>query len=248
MNSFTEDDFKRLTEQIKINKANKYTKNAGYQPLNILKHTKDDGDNEKSSPEHQNLTSDLNRTNKHDIGKDQWQNAFSQLTNEKQALLAELARKDKHIIYKFKDDEPPKLGEKPSNDDKIPIDVYYKEIRNSRHVEFEKLRARVYDLTNIKNSKMSSTDENGDTIPPIYTKNDIEKTGIDDKTFNHINEAIVDAQLELYQQMAYWFYGIDKELYGQLENNSLTLAVEAGQYREMFGLVNSSKNSESYLK
>jgi hypothetical protein len=46
--------------------------------------------------------------------------------------------------------------------------------------------------------------------------------------------------------MALWMYGIPADLLPKLETNSLSNALEAGLYREMYGIVNNSKNSAVY--
>lgn len=182
----------------------------------------------------------------------QIQSTFAQFQGERINEIAKLAKKGKYTIYLFNDDEPepPKMGQpaKASNETLSPITVYYNEIPNKKHVYFEKLRSEITDLQRVKSMATSSVNEKGIVSPPQLVKNDPNITGLTDDEFVHISTVINDKQTELYKQMALWMFGIDTDTYNRVETTSFLSAIEAGQYREQFGLVESSKNSTSYLR
>jgi hypothetical protein len=167
---------------------------------------------------------------------------------EKFSQIADAARKEKHIIYQFPDNpEPPKLGEKKNTKASlIPIDVYYNELPTEVHYQLDTLRAQVADLQSIKSLQTPSVDSDGRMTPAVYTKNDEEKTGVTDKVFSKISEEIDKLNKKIAAKMALWMYGIPADLLPKLETNSLSNALEAGLYREMYGIVNNSKNSAVY--
>jgi FtsZ-interacting cell division protein YlmF len=172
-------------------------------------------------------------------------NNVAQLQSDKIAEIAKAARKEKHIIYIFEDNpSPPKLGEKKNHRENLRAqEIYYSELPNEIHEEFKDKRARILDLQNIKAQMSSSVDSNGNLIPPTITKNDPKRTGISDKIFLNINTEIKRLEIELSKDMALWYYGIPKELLPKIESSSLSMALEAGLYRENYGIVSSSKNS-----
>lgn len=175
----------------------------------------------------------------------QIQNKMALFQAEKFSQIADAARKEKHIIYQFPDNpEPPKLGEKKNTKSSlIPIDVYYNELPNEVHYELDSLRAQVTDLQYIKSLQTPFVDSDGHMTPAVYTKNDSERTGVTDKVFAKISEEIDKLNKKIAAKMALWMYGIPADLLPKLETNSLSNALEAGLYREMYGIVNSSKNS-----
>jgi hypothetical protein len=167
---------------------------------------------------------------------------------EKFTQIAQAARKEKHIIYKFDEKpEPPKLGEKKNTKSSlVAIDVYYNEIPNEIHYELDSLRAQVADLQYIKSLQVATFDSDGKMTPAILTRNDPDRTGVNDKVFAKISEEIDKINKKIAAKMALWMYGIPQDLLGKLETNSLSNALEAGLYREMYGIVNNSKNSAVY--
>jgi len=175
----------------------------------------------------------------------QIQNKMALFQAEKFSQIADAARKEKHIIYQFPDNpEPPKLGEKKNTKSTlIPIDVYYNELPNEVHYELDSMRAQVTDLQYIKSLQTPFVDSDGRMTPAVYTKNDTERTGVSDKVFGKISEEIDKLNKKIAAKMALWMYGIPADLLPKLETNSLANALEAGLYREMYGIVNSSKNS-----
>lgn len=177
-------------------------------------------------------------------------NTVAELNSDKYIEIAKLAKKDKHIIYKFDEGnkKPPKLGEKRNTKDTlVPLEVYYNELDNEINDKLEDMRSKVNDLTTIKTLSSSSIDDNGKPIPPVYPKNDIKMTGISDKVFLHINEEIRKLNKEIIALMAEWYYGIPKDLLPHLETTSFSNALQAAMYRTQFGIVNESKNSTAYL-
>ena len=175
----------------------------------------------------------------------QIQNKMALFQAEKFSQIADAARKEKHIIYQFPNNpEPPKLGEKKNTKSSlIPIDVYYNELPNEVHYELDAMRAQVTDLQYIKSLQTPFVDSDGRMTPAVYTKNDAERTGVSDKVFSKISEEIDKLNKKIAAKMALWMYGIPADLLPKLETNSLSNALEAGLYREMYGIVNSSKNS-----
>lgn len=178
----------------------------------------------------------------------QIQNKMALFQAEKFSQIADAARKEKHIIYQFPDNpEPPKLGEKKNTKSSlIPIDVYYNELPNEIHYELDSLRAQVTDLQYIKSLQTPFVDSDGRMTPAVLTKNDIDRTGVSDRVFAKISEEIDKLNKKIAARMALWMYGIPADLLPRLETNSLSNALEAGLYREMYGIVNSSKNSAVY--
>jgi hypothetical protein len=178
----------------------------------------------------------------------QIQNKMALFQAEKFSQIADAARKEKHILYQFPDNpEPPKLGEKKNTKSSlVPIDVYYNELPNEVHYQLDTLRAQVADLQYIKSLQTPSVDSDGRMTPAVYTKNDPEKTGVSDKIFSKISEEIDKTNKKIAAKMALWMYGIPADLLPKLETNTLSNALEAGLYREMYGIVNNSKNSAVY--
>jgi len=177
----------------------------------------------------------------------QGQLAFFQA--EKLTQIAAAAKKESQIIYKFDEShkQPPKLGEKRNTKNNlIPIKVYYNEIPNDIHYELDALRAQVSDLQYVKSLQVPQVDHEGVVSPAILTKNDPEVTGLTNKQFSKLNEEINLLNKKIAAKMALWMYGIDEELIPNLEVNSLSNALEAGLYREMYGIVTTSKNSAVY--
>lgn len=174
----------------------------------------------------------------------QIQNQLAYFQAERFGQIANEARKEKHVLYKFDDNpQPPKLGEKKNTRDKLmPIEVYYNEIPNDIHYELDRMRSQVQDLTYVKSLQTSSINQDGQFVPAVLTKNDPELTGISNKTFARLNEEIDRLNKDIAAKMALWMYGIDKDLIPKLETSSLSTALEAGLYREMYGIVQSSKN------
>ncbi|MDN5846514.1 MAG: hypothetical protein L0H53_09605, partial [Candidatus Nitrosocosmicus sp.] len=82
-----------------------------------------------------------------------WQNKIRENSASIQAPrtieIQKRANKDKHVIYKFLDSKtPPKIGQKPDRKGRlIPIEVYYNEIENWRHLDWQKQRAEIAHLT-----------------------------------------------------------------------------------------------------
>lgn len=173
------------------------------------------------------------------------QSTFAQIQGERIDVIARLARNEKHIIYVFKQDRtPPKLGEKPNKKETLTaIEVYYNEIEQWRHVEWEKIRSEIQHLQRVKQDMTNTIDENGVTIPAKLKENNFALTQLKDEDFANIDNILFEKQSGLFKDIALWMYGIDAELYKNVENTSFTTAIEAGQYREQFGIVEQSKNS-----
>jgi hypothetical protein len=183
-------------------------------------------------------------TNNYAYFQQQIQNQLSYFQAEKFSQVAQAARKEKHIIYKFAEKpQPPKLGEKPTRKNLIPIDVYYNELPNEIHYKLDEMRAKVANLQYVKSLQTPTVDQDGNMNPAALTQNDSDRTGVNNKIFASISTEIDNLNKKLAEMMAYWYYGIDKDLLPQLENTSLANALEAGLYREIYGLVNTSKNS-----
>lgn len=185
-----------------------------------------------------------NKTKGYQYFQSQVQNQLAYFQAERFGQIASDARKEKHILYKFDEDpKPPKLGEKKNSKDKlIPIEVYYNEIPNSLHIKLDNMRSKVQDLTYVKSLQSPSMDPEGNAIPAVLNRNDKNITGVSDIVFAHINEEIDKRNKEIAALMAYWMYGIDEKLLPHLETASLANALECGLYREMYGIVQSSKN------
>lgn len=165
---------------------------------------------------------------------------------EKIGVIAQNARKDKFIVYEFPSNpEPPKMGVKPTPQSRkyIAHTVYYNELENDIHEKLQDMRSEVKDLQNMKALGTPSVSPDGVMIPAELTKNDPEITHIDNKTWATINQTMNRLNRDIAEKMALYYYGIPKELIPKLETNSLSTALEAGLYRELYGIVNSSKNS-----
>src|SRR5690606_35629114 len=122
-----------------------------------------------------------------------------------------------------------------------------KMVPNSVHVKLDALRAEIADLQRVKSLATSSVSEKGIVTPPQLVRNDFDVTGISDSQFAKISDLITEKSEHLYKLMAFYYFGIGNKTYQRVETTSFTSAVEAGQYREQFGLVESSKNSSNYL-
>jgi len=243
----TEDDIQRKISQIKLNRERRK------QGLDYLNFETQEQQEEKKDDEQQPplKAPKLSRkaTEKETSGyayyQSQIQNKMALFQAEKFSQIADAARKEKHIIYQFPDNpEPPKLGEKKNTKSSlIPIDVYYNELPNEIHYQLDSLRAQVADLQYIKSLQTPSVDSDGHMTPAVLTENDPDRTGVSDKVFAKISEEIDKVNKQIAAKMALWMYGIPADLLPKLETNSLSNALEAGLYREMYGIVNTSKNS-----
>jgi hypothetical protein len=193
----------------------------------------------------------------------QIQSKFAQFQGERINEIAKLARKDKHEILLFKDqnintdadnipDDDQVLAASVSQQDYINsvcdrVVFRIKMVPNSVHVKLDELRAEIADLQRVKSLATSSVSEKGIVTPPQLVRNDPAVTGITDSEFARISDIITEKSEHLYKLMAFYYFGIGKKTYQRVETTSFTSAVEAGQYREQFGLVESSKNSGNYL-
>lgn len=211
---------------------------------------------EKDSPQEQKQQSTFTNTSINNPAEKKYkdyqsdiQSTFAMMQGARISEIAKLAKKDKHIIYQFVDSKtPPTLGKKPNKKERlVPIEVFYNEIENFRHVEWDKARAEIQHLQRIKGEMSPTVSEDGITQPAKRTVNNEQETGITDEVFSNIDVKIYNKQSKLYQEIALWMFGIDEELYKHVETTSFTAALEAGQYREQFGLVEPSKNSTDYL-
>lgn len=197
----------------------------------------------------------------------QIQSQFAQFQGERINQIAKLARKDKHEILLFKENvnisnDGIDENDIPDEDRVLPENMSQEEyinsicerqifrmklIPNPVHIRLEELRGEIADLQRVKALATSSVSDKGIVTPPQLVKNDTSITGIDDKTFATISEVISKKQSLLLKLMAYHAFGIGKKTYARVETTSFNSAVEAAQYREQFGLVESSKNSTAYL-
>jgi len=189
----------------------------------------------------------------------QIQSKFAQFQGERINEIAKLARKDKHEILLFKDqnintdadnipDDDQVLAASVSQQDYINsvcdrVVFRIKMVPNSVHVKLDELRAEIADLQRVKSLATSSVSEKGIVTPPQLVRNDPTVTGITDSEFARISDIITEKSEHLYKLMAFYYFGIGKKTYQRVETTSFTSAVEAGQYREQFGLVETSKNS-----
>lgn len=189
----------------------------------------------------------------------QIQSKFAQFQGERINEIAKLARKDKHEILLFKEqninteadsipDEDSSLSENSSQEEYIKSvcdrQVFrMKMVPNAVHVRLDELRAEIADLQRVKSLATSSVSDKGIVTPPQLVRNDKSITGLSDEDFASISELITEKSESLYKLMAFYYFGIGKKTYSRVETTSFTSAVEAGQYREQFGLVETSKNS-----
>ena len=189
----------------------------------------------------------------------QIQSKFAQFQGERINAIAQLARKDTHEILLFKDgnintdsdnipDDDQRLAADMSQDEYIKSvcerQVFrMKMVPNAVHVRLDELRAEIADLQRVKSLATSSVSDKGIVTPPQLVKNDRSVTGLSDTDFARISDLITEKSEALYKLMAFYYFGIGKKTYARVETTSFTSAVEAGQYREQFGLVETSKNS-----
>jgi hypothetical protein len=202
--------------------------------------------------------------NDYSFYQSQIQSKFAQFQGERINEIAKLARKDRHEILLFKDQNISTNPDQIPEDDNAITDLNMsqenyinsvcdrqvfriKQVPNSVHVRLDELRAEIADLQRVKSLATSSVSDKGIVIPPQLVRNDFSVTGISDQEFSSISEIIQEKSEQLYKLMAFYYFGIGKKTYARVETTSFTSAVEAGQYREQFGLVESSKNSTSYL-
>ena len=244
----TEEDIKLKIAQIKENRERR---KQGLPPLKLEQQQEEE--QQQSQPEEDTEPPKLSSkpvpgtTNNYAYFQQQIQNQLSYFQAEKFSQVAQAARKEKHIIYKFAEKPaPPKLGEKPTRKNLIPIDVYYNELPNEIHYKLDEMRAKVANLQYVKSLQTPTVDSEGNMNPAALTQNDPDRTGVNNKVFASVSTEIDNLNKKLAEMMAYWYYGIDKDLLPQLENTSLANALEAGLYREIYGLVNTSKNSAVY--
>jgi len=247
----TDEDIKLKMAQIKENRERK---KQGLPPLELEQQAQEEDDKpaqeeEEEPPQPPQLSTKPvpGTTNNYAYFQQQIQNQLSYFQAEKFSQVAQAARKEKHIIYKFAEKPaPPKLGEKPTRKNLIPIDVYYSELPNEIHYKLDEMRAKVANLQYVKSLQTPTVDSDGNMNPAALTQNDPDRTGVNNKVFASISTEIDNLNKKLAEMMALWYYGIDKDLLPQLENTSLANALEAGLYREIYGLVNTSKNSAVY--
>lgn len=175
----------------------------------------------------------------------QIQNQLAYFQAERFGQIARAARKEKHILYIFDETpQPPVMGEKPRTKQSLREQpIYYSELPNEIHYKLDAMRAQVADLGYVKTLQQPTIDNDGKTTPPILKTNDKNITNVDDKTFASLSQEIDRLNKEIAMMMAQWYYGIPKELIPKIETNSLTYALEAGLYRELYGIVSDSKNS-----
>jgi len=246
----TEDDIQRKISQIQENRERR---KQGLDYLSFSTETKqvEEEQQQQESEESQSQPPSISKqqiqqnTNAYSYAQQQIQSQVMHFQAERIGVIAQAARKDKHIVYQFPDNpKPPKLGEKKNTQKSlIPIDIYYNEIPNEIYYELDKMRAQVNDLQTIKSLQTPSFDSEGRMSPPVLNKNDPDRTGISDKTFSKISEEIDKLQKDIAAKMALWVYGIPKDLLPRLDTSSLSNALEAALYRQMYGIANSSKNS-----
>ena len=251
--ALTEDDIQRKISQIKENRERRkqgldYLKFETQEKTESVEDKAEEDSENKSSPPKLSRKASNNEQSGYAYYQSQIQNKMALFQAEKFSQIADAARKEKHIIYQFPDKpEPPKLGEKKNTKSTlVPIDVYYNEVPNEVHYELDALRAQVADLQYIKSLQTPSVDADGRMTPAVLTQNDPERTGVSDKVFAKISEEIDKTNKKIAAKMALWMFGIPADLLPKLETNSLSNALEAGLYREMYGIVNNSKNSAVY--
>lgn len=246
----TDDDAQRKIAQIKENQERR---KQGLPYINYSAETKqvekekdpEEQEEEQQEPPKLSKRNIQENTNAYAYAQQQIQAQVAHFQAERIGIIAQAARKEKHIVYQFPDNpQPPKLGEKKNTKSSlIPIDIYYNEIPNEIYYELDRMRAHVSDLNTIKALQTPSFDSEGRMSPPVYTRNDRERTGLSDKVFATISEEIDKLNKDIAAKMALWVYGIPKELLPKLDTSSLTNALEAALYRQMYGIANSSKNS-----
>lgn len=189
----------------------------------------------------------------------QIQSKFAQFQGERINTIAQLARKDKHEILLFKEQNINTDADNiPEEDQRLSDDVKQEDyinavcerqifrmkmVPNTVHVRLDELRAEIADLQRVKSLATSSVSDKGIVTPPQLIKNDRSVTGLSDEEFSNISELITKKTEQLYKLMAFYYFGIGKKTYSRVETTSFQSAVEAGQYREQFGLVETSKNS-----
>lgn len=244
----TDEDIKQKIAQIKENRERK---KQGLPPLKFEQQQEEPQQEQEQVSEPPKISAkpgSTTTTNNYAYFQQQIQNQLSYFQAEKFSQVAQAARKEKHIIYKFADEkrEPPKLGEKPTRKNLIPIDVYFNELDNEIHYKLDAMRAEVANLQYVKSLQTPSVDSDGVMSPPVLTKNDKNRTNVSDKVFATLSTEIDRLNKKLAEEMALWYYGIPSNLLPKLENTSLANALEAGLYREIYGLVNTSKNSAVY--
>lgn len=250
----TDDDAQRKIAQIKENQERRkqgldYINFSSQETKQVEKEEEED-EQQQQEEEQQQAPPKLSKrniqenTNAYAYAQQQIQAQVAHFQAERIGIIAQAARKEKHIVYQFPDNpQPPKLGEKKNTKSSlIPIDIYYNEIPNEIYYELDRMRARVSDLNVIKALQTPSFDADGRMSPPVYTKNDRERTGLSDKVFATISEEIDKLNKDIAAKMALWVYGIPKDLLPKLDTSSLTNALEAALYRQMYGIANSSKN------
>jgi hypothetical protein len=219
--ALTEDDIKTKIAQIKENRERRK------QGLEPIKFSQEQEQESKEQEEEEQQSEPPQLSTKTSTGSDakgyayfqsQIQNQMALFQAEKFSQIANAARKEKHIIYKFDEKpEPPKLGEKKNTKaNLVPIDVYYNEIPNEVHYELDALRAQVADLQYIKSLQTATVDGDGKMTPAILTKNDQDRTGVSDKVFAKISEEIDKTNKKIAAKMALWMYGIPADLLGKL--------------------------------
>lgn len=243
----TTDDIQRKIEQIKENRERRKM-GLPYKTFNDDKKEEEQDKEQQTEPpklsKKASIVSPSSEQQGYAYYQSQIQNKMALFQAEKFSQIADAARKEKHIIYQFPDNpEPPRLGEKKNTKSSlVPIDVYYNELPNEIHYELDAMRAQVTDLQYIKSLQTASVDADGRMIPAVLTKNDPDRTGVSDKVFAKISEEIDKLNKQIAKKMALWMYGIPADLMPKLETNSLSNALEAGLYRELYGIVNNSKN------
>ena len=246
--ALNDDDAKKLISQIKENQERR-KQGLSYLKFESISETKKkEEDSQESEPPKLSKRQVQENTNTYAYAQQQIQSQVMHFQAERLGIIAQAARKEKHIVYQFPENpEPPKLGEKKNTKSSlIPIDVYYNEIPNEIYYELDAMRAKVSDLQTIKSLQTPSFDQEGRMSPPVMTKNDPDRTGISDKTFAHISEEIDKLNKDIAAKMALWVFGIPKDLLPKLDTSSLSNALEAALYRQIYGIANTSKNSAVY--
>lgn len=248
----TDEEARKRIEHIRMNKERR-KQGLEYiqyevEPPSTNKEEEQGGEQQPPKISNKSKTSSTSNPRGYAYFQSQMQDQLAYFQSERFSLIAQAARKEKHIIYKFDDNpEPPKLGEKKNTKASLqPIDVYYNEIPNNIHYELDFNRSQVQDLQYVKSLQSPTVDQDGHMSPAVLTRNDIDRTGISDKVFAKINEEINRMNRQISEKMALWYYGIPSDLIPKLETSSLANALEAGLYRELYGIVNTSKNSAVY--
>lgn len=185
------------------------------------------------------------------------QGIFAGMQSDRLHEIIKLARQNKILVHFFKDefedgelsDENLVLGEQPKSLQETlqSVHLYFHPVRNSRYLEWRDLLDEIASLGRLKAEMSPTLDDDGNTIPAKRTTNNIAETGLTDNEFLHIDSLIRNKETSLYMQMAKWVFHVPLKDYERAESTTFQKALEAAQYRLIYGVVENSKNSIGYL-